>query len=280
MVIVQIPTFVKWPGGKRRLLAQIDPYLPNKVERYFEPFLGGGAMFFYIKQKYNPKFCMISDVNDDLICAFKAVRDNPHGILRALNYFVNNDSEQFYYSSRTLFNKGRIQGIKRSAAFIYFTKTCFNGVYRVNKKGEFNVPYGYYKGREIFNREDILFASKLLQRTQIKKQDYNKILPHLQDNDLVYLDPCYDPLKRTSFVHYTPSRFSIGDRKKLFEFITSSNFLGANIVLSNNNVIEVRDMYKNIDFQINKVKSAKCVNVNPEGRGRISELLITNYQTK
>lgn len=274
---MQIPTFIKWPGGKRRLIAQIDPYLPNKIERYFEPFLGGGAMFFYIKQKYNPKFCMISDVNDDLIKTFKFVRDHPREIITALKYLSARDSERFYYKLRTKFNERNLQGLTRCAAFIYFTKTCFNGVYRVNKKGEFNVPYGYYKDREIYNKEEIMLASELLQGTQIKKQDYNSILPHIEKGDLIYLDPCYDPLKRTSFVHYTPSRFSEEDRYKLFNFITISNLLNAKVILSNNDMLEVRELYKNKPFIINAVKSARCVNVNPKGRGRISELLITNF---
>lgn len=274
---MQIPTFIKWPGGKRHSLVQISSYLPSEVDRYFEPFLGGGAMFFYIKQKYNPKYCMISDINEDLIQAFKAVRDNPKQLIRLLHYFKRKDSKEFYYASRDLFNQGKIQGLKRSAAFIYFTKTCFNGVYRVNKQGKYNVPYGYYVGREIFNKEDILAASELLQGVTIKRQDYTKILPKIKKEDLVYLDPCYDPLKRTSFVHYTPARFSKEQREELYGFITTSNLLGANIVLSNNNVVEVRDLYKDLPFRINYVESARCVNVNPEGRGRISELLITNY---
>ncbi len=274
---MQSPTFIKWPGGKTRLIKQIDPYLPTNIDRYFEPFLGGGAMFFHIKQKYNPKFCVISDINDDLIETFKVVRDNPMAIIRSLHYFSKNDSEKFYYRLRTLFNKREINGIKRYAAFIYFTKSCFNGVYRVNKKGEFNVPYGYYKNRKIFNKADILLASKLLQGVIIKKQDFNKILPHIKNDDLVYLDPCYDPIKRTSFVHYTPKRFSEEDRTALFEFINKLNTLDAKVVLSNNDIKEVKTLYKN-DYNINYVNAARCVNVDPRGRGKISELLITNYQ--
>lgn len=274
-----IPIFIKWPGGKRRLISQINPYLPNEVERYFEPFLGGGSMFFYIKQKYNPKFCMISDINEDLIEAFKMVRDNPHGIIEALNYFSKNDSKKFYYKSRTLFNQGKIYGVKRAAAFIYFTKSGFNGVYRVNMKGEFNVPYGYHKRREIYNRREILFASQLLQGVKIRKQDYNEILQYVKKRDLVYLDPCYDPLKKTSFVHYTKDRFSIQDRERLHKFINKVRSRGAKIVLSNNDIVEVEDLYSTNGFRINRVEAARCVNVNPKGRGRISELLITNYHT-
>ena len=274
---MNLPIFINWLGGKRRLITQIDPYLPTKVERYFEPFLGGGAMFFYIKQKYNLKHSTISDINEDLIQAFKTVRDTPKELIEELNYLSNKDSEKFYYKLRDLFNSKKINGTKRSASFIYFTKSCFNAVYRVNQKGEFNVPYGYHKNREIFNAENILFASKLLQGTIIKTQDYNNILPYIKRKDLIYLDPCYDPIKRTSFVRYTPSKFSIEDRKKLSIFMHQLNSRGANVFLSNNNISEVKNIYKKENFRINYIESAKCVNVNPNGRGRISELLITNY---
>jgi DNA adenine methylase len=274
---MEIPIFIKWLGGKRRLIGQIDLHLPDTVNRYFEPFLGGGAMFFYIKQKYNPKFSMLSDINEDLIQTFIAVRDRPKELIEKLKYFNIKNSEEFYYSTRTKFNQNRITGIKRAASFIYFTKACFNGVYRINKKGEFNVPYGYYKDREIYDKEEIMLASQLLQGTDIRVHDYNKILPYIKRNDLVYLDPCYDPLKRTSFVHYTKERFSTSDRMRLYEFITMIKNKGAKIVLSNNDINDVEKFYSSTGFNVNRVEAARCVNVNPKGRGRISELLITSY---
>jgi DNA adenine methylase len=273
---MKIPTFIKWPGGKRRLITQIIPYLPDRVTRYFEPFLGGGAMFFYIKQRYNPKFCVLSDINKDLIEAFKTVRDNPMELIKILRNFEKKDSKDFYYSLRKSFNKGNIQGLKRSAAFIYFTKTCFNGVYRVNKKGEFNVPYGYHKSNKILDKENILLAHRLLQGVIIKVQDYTEISNNINKGDLVYLDPCYDPIKRTSFVHYTPERFSITDRKKLFKFVRSINRKGANILLSNNNIKEVRELYRRAGFKINRVRATRCVNVDINNRGCVVELLIKN----
>ncbi len=274
---VNIPIFIKWLGGKRRLIGQIDPYLPDNIDRYFEPFLGGGAMFFYVKQKYDPKYSMLSDINGDLIETFIAVRDRPRELIEKLEYFNRNNTEKFYYNTRMRFNQNRITGMKRAAAFIYFTKACFNGVYRINKNGEFNVPYGYYKDREIYNKEEIMFASKLLQGADIRKQDYNGVLQEVKKKDLIYLDPCYDPLKRTSFVHYTKDRFSIQDRTKLYEFIIRARSKGGRIILSNNNIEDVKDLYSAKGFNINVVEAARCVNVDPSGRGRIEELLITNY---
>lgn len=273
---MKIPTFLKWLGGKRRLLSQIDLYLPEKIDRYFEPFLGGGSVFFYIKQKYNPSHCMISDINEDLIETYKAVRDNPRELIKKLKYFSDRNSKSFFYQVRRNFNEKKFLGLKRSAAFIYLNKTCFNGVYRVNKKNEFNVPYGEYKNREIYNKQDILFASELLQGAIIKRQDYCDVLKHLIKGDLVYLDPCYDPLKRTSFVQYTPNKFSLEDRKNLFDFMTKARLKGALLRLSNNNLNDVWRLYESAGFNINIVKISRTVNSNPLDRGQISELLISN----
>lgn len=273
---MKIPTFLKWLGGKRKLLSQIDPYLPKKVDRYFEPMLGGGSMFFYVKQKYNPRYCMISDVNEDLVNTYIDVRDNPKELIKCLKYFKERNSKEFFYKVRKKFNEKKFLGLKRSAAFIYLNKTCFNGVYRVNKKNEFNVPYGNCKNREIYNKEDLLFASKLLQGVRIKKQDYKNILRYLRKGDLIYLDPCYDPLKRTSFVQYTPDKFSLEDRKDLFEFMVCARKKGAILRLSNNKINEVLKLYESAGFEINIVKTCRVVNSNIADRGEISELLICN----
>ena len=272
-----MPIFIKWLGGKRRLINQISLYLPDDIDRYFEPFLGSGAMFFYIKQKYDPKYSMLSDINKDLIKTFIFVRDRPKELIKNLEYFDKNNSENFYYNVRTRYNQGIITGIRRAAAFIYLTKTCFNGVYRINKKGEFNVPYGYYKDPEIYNKEEIMFASQLLNGVDIRRQDYTKVLQHVKKDDLIYLDPCYDPIKKTSFVHYTRERFSIHDRTKLYEFIIRATRKGGRIILSNNNIKDIEEMYSKKGFNINYVEASRCVSVNPKGRGRIKELLITNY---
>ena len=272
-----MPIFIKWLGGKRRLINQISLYLPDDIDRYFEPFLGSGAMFFYIKQKYDPKYSMLSDINKDLIKTFIFVRDRPKELIKNLEYFDKNNSENFYYNVRTRYNQGIITGIRRAAAFIYLTKTCFNGVYRINKKGEFNVPYGYYKDPEIYNKEEIMFASQLLNGVDIRRQDYTKVLQYVKKDDLIYLDPCYDPLKKTSFVHYTRERFSIHDRTKLYEFIIRATRKGGRIILSNNNIKDIEEIYSKKGFNINYVEASRCVSVNPKGRGRIKELLITNY---
>lgn len=269
---MEIPTFLKWAGGKRRLIEQLDSSIPRKIDGYYEPFLGGGSMFFYIKQKYNPEFCVLSDINKDLIETFKAVRDNPKELIRFLRYFKGKNSEEFYYFIRKKFNELKIQGIRRSAAFIYLNKTCYNGLYRVNSKNEFNVPHGKYKNPEIFNKETILKASQLLQGVIIKNQDYREIIDSVNEKDFVYLDPCYDPVKKTSFANYTPKRFCETDRIELAKFMRILKNRSVGVVLSNNNIPEVKNLY--LDFEIKEILASRSINSNPNGRGKITELVI------
>lgn len=271
---IKIPTFLKWAGGKRRLISELEKLFPNKIERYFEPFLGGGSMFFYIKQKYNPKFSMISDINQDLIDTYKSVRDNPKELIKQLKYFKKNNSIKFYYKTRERFNCQKLKGIKRCAAFIYLNKTCFNGIYRVNSKNEFNVPYGKHKNPEVFNENIILYASELLQGVEIVRKDYRNIKDYARKDDFVYLDPCYDPLKKTSFANYTPKRFCELDRIELAKFVRYLKIKGVNVLLSNNDLPEIKKLYS--DFKIIKILAPRCINSNGNGRGKVIELAISN----
>ena len=273
--MIKIPTFLKWAGGKRKIIKKLEPLFPSKIDRYFEPFLGAGAVFFFVKQKYNPKFCMISDTNKDLIDTFIAVRDNPKKLISCFGYFKKYNSEKFYYEIRKKFNRHELRGLKRTAAFIYLNKNCFNGLYRVNSKNEFNVPCGKYKKPEIYNEENIYFASKLLQRVKIKKQDYRKIKTIVRAGDFVYLDPCYDPIKKTSFANYTPKRFCETDRIEIAKFIRILGEKRVNIILSNNNLPKIKEIYS--DFKIKKILAPRNINANPIGRKRIIELAISNF---
>lgn len=273
--MIEMPAFLKWAGGKRRLISQIDPHLPEKIDTYYEPFLGAGSMFFYIKQKYNPKNCIISDINKDLINTFIAVRDNPHKLMKLLEYYIENNSEEFYYDIRKKYNDRVLKRLNRCAAFIYLNKTCFNGIYRLNLKGEFNVPYGKKKNPEIFNQANILLASKLLQGVVIKHQDYQEILSDAGEGDFVYLDPCYDPLKKTSFTKYTEKRFTEEDSEKLRVFITQLKNFGSKVLLSNNFVDSIRYRYPLSEgYEWHVVYSPRCISSKSTGRGKIKEYLI------
>jgi DNA adenine methylase len=271
---MKIPTFLKWAGGKRRLIEQIDPYIPKSINAYFEPFLGGGSMFFYIKQKYNPRRCVISDINQDLIETFKAVRDNPEKLIKYLKSFKKKLSEKHYYQIREQFNKGKLIGLKRCAAFIYLNKTCFNGLWRVNSKGKFNVPCGKYKHPGIFDKETIFFASYLLQDVEIKCQDYRETISLIKKGDFIYLDPCYDPLKKTSFANYNPKRFCEEDRIALTKFIWQLKNKKVDFALSNNKIPEMKVYYPISNFEHIEILSPRCINSNSWGRGAITELLI------
>ncbi len=270
-----IPTFLKWAGGKRKIIKVIEKYFPEKIDRYFEPFLGGGSVFFYIKKKYNPSLCVISDTNKDLIDTYVNIRDNPQLIIKYLSILKKNNSEKSFYSIREEFNNNRIRGVKRSAAFIYLNKTCYNGLYRVNSKNKFNVPYGKFDNPGIYDRGLIYEASSLLKNNVIiLNQDYRQILDYAKKNDFIYLDPCYDPIKKTSFANYTPFRFKEKDRNDLFEFIEILKQKKSKVVLSNNDVAEVKNLYKN--YTINEIIAGRTINSKPENRGKIKELVITN----
>ncbi|OGF25047.1 hypothetical protein A2303_05490 [Candidatus Falkowbacteria bacterium RIFOXYB2_FULL_47_14] len=269
--------FLKWAGGKRRILDKIDKELPDKINRYFEPFLGAGAVFFYVKEKYNPKFCLISDINKDLIDAYIAVRDNVGLLMKYLREYREQNSKAFYLGIRDKYNKGRIWGINRSAAFIYINKTCFNGIYRVNSKNEFNVPYGRNKSVSIFEKEYLLKASELLKGVNIVRQDYREIIDKVEEDDLVYLDPCYDPLKKTSFANYTPERFNLSDREKLFKFVESLTVKKTKMILSNNALDEIRRLYKKDKYKIIEIMVSRPINSMTSSRGAIPEFLIKNY---
>jgi len=272
---IDYPTFLKWAGGKRKIIMQLLPSFPKKINTYFEPFLGAGFVFFYIRKHFNPKKITISDINKDLIATFIAVRDNPKLLIKHLTYFKKNNSKEFYYETREKFNDNKFRNIRRAACFIYINKTCFNGLYRVNKQNKFNVPYGNYKHPEIFKKETILEASKLLQNVKIICQDYATISKQIKKNDFIYLDPCYDPLTKTSFVNYTPESFSIEDRKRLATFIKNATKKGAICVLSNNDKPEVIAIYK--DFKIRKILAPRSINSIGTQRGVISELVISTH---
>lgn len=272
----KVPAFLKWAGGKRNILTELDSVFPKKFNNYFEPFIGGGAVFFYVKQKYNPKQCTISDINRDLIYTYLAVRDRPRILIKHLRYYKSKNSKELFYKIRADFNKNRVRGLNRCAAFIYLNKTCFNGLYRVNSQNEFNVPYANYKSPEIFDEETILLASQLLDGVNIVLQDYREILKNVNTGDFVYLDPCYDPIKKTSFDKYTPKKFSEEDRVELAKFIYRLRIRGCFVVLSNNDIPAIHSMYE--DFNIKKIWCYRFINSKGDGRGKIPELIISNFK--
>ncbi len=273
-----IPTFLKWVGGKRKFLDKLDQNMPKEFGDYYEPFLGGGSVFFYMKQKFPEKKFTISDINEDLINTYKDIRDNPYEIIGHLKSLKKLNSKEFYLKVRESFNKKRFSGIKRSAVFIYINKVCFNGIYRVNSKNEFNVPYGNYNNPEIFKEETIMFASELLQGVKILCQDYSEINKSIKKGDFVYFDPCYDPLKKTSFANYTPDRFNDDDNIRMSNFVKELKNKKVKFLFSNNLTPNVKRLYPRKEgFVYFKFEAFRSVGSKGEYREKVPELLIKNY---
>lgn len=269
-------TFVKWAGGKLQLVEQISNYLPKKIERYFEPFVGGGAMFFYIIQKYKPSYAYISDVNKELIITYVQIRDNVDELIRLLEEHRENHSKEYFYEIRSL-DVDNLKDIEISARFIYLNKSCFNGLYRVNSKGKFNVPIGSYKNPSVFNEETLRKISKLLNECNVEIQlaDYSKILNKVKGNDFVYLDPPYYPLKKSSFTSYNKNCFLEEEQKKLKEFYDKLDEKGVLVLKSNSDTDFIKKIYKGYKLEV--VRARRNINSKGDGRGEINELLIKNY---
>lgn len=268
---VKSKPFIKWAGGKSKLLTDMARLFPPKqqIGRYFEPFLGGGAMFFYLQ---HPK-SFLSDSNGDLVELFEVVQQNVEELIIALK--IHNNEHDYYYKIRAQ-SPSDLSSIQRAARFIYLNKTCFNGLYRVNSKGEFNVPFGKYKNPTICDVEGLRAASLALQNVKIYRGDFESILSQAKPTDFIYFDPPYHPLNHTSsFTSYTSDKFGEEQQKRLaFVYAELAN-RGCFVMLSNSDMPLIREFYK--DFQIHEILASRAINSNPEGRGKITELLIINY---
>ncbi len=275
-----VKPFLKWAGGKRQLLPELLKYIPKDFNNYFEPFLGGGALFFEL---YNLGFLenkkvYLSDINEELINTYKTIRDNPKELIIKLKEFKTNHNKEFYYKIREFDrdkNYKNLDNITKSARFIYLNKTCFNGLYRVNKKGYFNVPIGSYKNPNILDEENILAVSKALQNIIIKNFDYKEILKEVQSNDFIYLDPPYHPLNETSsFTSYTKNEFLQKEQIELFKTLKELSDK-CFILKSNSDTDFINKLYK--DFKIEKILANRAINSKATNRGKILEVLIRNY---
>jgi DNA adenine methylase len=260
--------FIKWAGGKSSLLSEIAKHLPDSFNRYFEPFLGGGAVFFYLK----PDKALISDSNSDLINTYKIVKNNVNELIAYLNDYSNNES--VFYTLRTM-NPNLLDPIEAAARFIYLNKTCFNGLYRVNAKNEFNVPFGNYKNPKICDLKTLKLASQALQGIDLDSTYFENSLELCKEGDFVYLDPPYLPNTETTFVSYTKNGFFMPDHDRLASCLEDLDKRNVRWLLSNSDSDWVRDRYK--VFNIHKVSSRKSICCKGDGRGLLKEVLIRNY---
>ena len=267
--------FVKWVGGKGRLLSQLRPLLPSGVEhmRHVEPFVGGGALFF----SRRPGRALLTDINPTLVAAYTAIRDDVERVIGALRGLAGRHSKESYYQVRERYNQSRrISTSKRVAMFIYLNKTCFNGLHRVNRKGEFNVPVGSYKNPRILNEDGLRAASRALEGTQLKCAPFDAVLENAKPGDFVYFDPPYEPVSQTaSFTSYARDGFAQDDQTRLRDVYKALDRRGCKLMLSNSDVPFIRSLYNN--FQIDTVAAPRAINCDAKKRGKVSEVIVRNY---
>jgi DNA adenine methylase len=288
--------FIKWAGGKTQLLTEIDNEIPNFIKKnqftYIEPFVGAGAVFFWIIQKYpNINKAVINDINPDLMNTYQIIKENVEELIQLLKIWENefhslenniNEKKEYYYSKRKLFNKRKSDNVTQAALFIFLNRTCFNGLYRVNSKNEFNVPIGSYKKPMICDEENLRAVNEVLQNVTILCGDFEKTLKYAENITLFYLDPPYKPLSNTSsFNSYTNKEFDDVEQIRLAKFCEKIDSLGYKWILSNSDVKGKNPNDNFFDelygkFIIKRVLAKRNINANPNKRGELTELLITN----
>lgn len=272
-----LPLFLKWAGGKSQLIEQFRSLFPKKVEHYYEPFIGSGAVFFFVKMNLNPKSVMISDINEDLLNCFTIVRDNVSALIKSLVVHKNNHSKEYYYSVRNL-DTSHLNNTEKASRLIYMNKTCFNGLYRVNSKSMFNVPFGDYKNPGIFSEHSLYHASQLLQDVEIKVMAFDRVLDFAKGADFIYLDPPYVPLSKTSnFTGYAKGEFGIQMQRRLAEVFKALDSRGCYVMLSNSDHPLVRVLYKEYERNIRIVRARRMINSVASKRGAINEIVVRNY---
>lgn len=275
---VALQPFTKWTGGKRQLLPVIRELMPKKYNRYFEPFVGGGALFFDLA----PKHAVINDFNAELINCYQQIKDNPQELIEILKVHQEYNSKEYYLDLRSADRDERIDmmsEVQRAARILYMLRVDFNGLYRVNSKNQFNVPYGRYKNPKIVDENLVSAISTYLNNNQIeiKKGDFEKAVLDVQPGDFVYFDPPYIPLSETSaFTSYTHEGFSYDDQVRLRDTFKKLSDTGAYVMLSNSSSFLVEELYR--DFNIHYVEATRTNGAKSSSRGKISEIIVTNYE--
>ncbi|MTB36809.1 DNA adenine methylase [Streptococcus uberis] len=271
---------LKWVGGKRQLISEIEPLIPKKISTYVEPFVGGGAVLFFLQ----PKKAIINDFNEELINVYNVIKNNPAELIEYLKTHQENNSEEYFYKIRSLDREGNYQelsNVQKAARILYLNKTCYNGLFRVNSSGQFNAPYGKYKNPAIVNDVTIKAVSSYFASTNIKilAGDYKNALKGLRKGSFVYFDPPYMPLSTSSnFTGYTESGFDYKKQVELRDECLKLHKKGIKFLLSNSYTTEILDLYSDANiFNIKIVKAKRSINSKADKRGDISEVLIYNY---
>lgn len=287
--------FLKWVGGKTQLLNEISRFYPDSIEKYCEPFVGGGAVLFDVLSKYQPKEVLINDINPELTNTYSQIKENVNDLITLLSewqtHYISLEMDarkEDFYIKRNRFNEliqAKENSVEKAALMIYLNKTCFNGLYRVNGKGLYNVPSGMYKNPSICNSENLLAVSKVLKNVQIFTGTYLMTEPFIDKNTFVYIDPPYRPLTKTSaFTSYSKEGFDDNKQIELGNFVSRihNKGKGAKVLLSNSDPRNANpndnffdDLYKGFDIQ--RVNASRMINSDAKGRGTITEIMVACF---
>lgn len=265
--------FLKWAGGKNRLIPQYEGYFPQRFHTYYEPFLGGGAVFFHLQ----PTKAILTDINAELITTYRCVRDHVEELIELLKEHKighNKYERDYYYDVRSYPER---TDLKQAARFIYLNKTCFNGLYRVNSQGKFNVPLGRYKNPGICQEDVLRIASQALSQADIQQADFTQVLKYAtSSDDFVFFDPPYYPVSETSyFTAYSRNAFGKSQQVELRDVFVKLAERGVKVMLSNSDCEFIRKLYNS--FNIHTISAARSINSNAQKRGKITEVLVTSY---
>ena len=270
--------FLKWVGGKNQLIQQYLPHFPESYRRYYEPFVGGGAIFFRLQ----PQQSFLADINIELVNVYRCVKEQVEELITLLEDHQALHGQEHFYAVRsqlTISDDWFLEGnnLERAARLIYLNKTCFNGLYRENSKGQFNVPIGSYEKPTICDSELLRVASSALQSAQIERSSFDAVLSHAKSpEDFVYFDPPYYPISSTSkFTSYSRYSFSEADQIRLKEVFAELSDRGVKVMLSNSDCPFVRELFQK--FNIHTINATRNINCNAEKRGKITEVLVTSY---
>lgn len=271
---IQPRPFVKWVGGKAQLMKEITTRLPQTFTRYYEPFVGGGALFFHLQ----PKQAYLSDINDELINVYNVVKNNVEALIEELSNHVYEES--YFYRVREADRSpsyGQWGIIQKASRFIYLNKTCYNGLYRVNSKGHFNAPFGDYRNPKICDPVNLRLCSQALQKAEVYCTSYHIVEERAQPGDFVYFDPPYAPLTATSnFTNYYKSGFGIEDQAELRDLCLRLDKKGVQWMVSNSSAPLILDLYK--DYNIELISASRAINSKGKLRGKVKEVIVRNYE--
>ena len=277
---VEAQPFLKWVGGKAQLLDQFDKFFPTEITRYFEPFIGGGAVFFHLKHRFPKLKAFLRDINPELINTYLAVRDFPRELMRRLDQHAaefKTKGDDYFYLVRAQHHLAGDEKkiVERAARMIFLNKTCFNGLWRVNARGEFNVPVGSNKKAKLYEEENIFAASRALEGVHLAMQDFRETLNQTRRGDFAYVDPPYVPVSLTaSFTSYAKEDFGVEEQNELHAVCASAAARGVRLMLSNSDVPFIRKLYR--DFQIHTVQARRMVNCDGSKRGKVNEVVVIN----